>query len=96
MQREEAAIDWASAACPEGGKTRNVLKVLECLWVFTRGRTHMQPVRLLHPCKLVEVDTCKYVCACVCVSDARVQSKEARQRVGAAGEGIQPAQATCH
>lgn len=42
--------------------------------------------------KLIRVSMCALV---FCVSDARVQSKEARQRVGAAGEGI-PAQATCH
>lgn len=40
--------------------------------------------------KLVRVSMCALAFVC------QMQSKEARQRVGAAGEGIQPAQATCH
>lgn len=42
----------------------------------------MQPAQLQHLCEVLKIGTC------VCVMAD--QSKEARQRVGAAGEGISP------
>lgn len=96
MQREEAAVDRASATCPKGGKTGNVGGTGVSVGAYKKRDTHAACTASASVLACGRWYMLVCVCTCLCVSDARVQSKEARQCVRAAGEGIQPAQATCH
>lgn len=90
MQREEATIHWASAR-PEGGEAR---KAVASVWNYSGRDTHA--AWTASRSVLAGEGWSILVCVCVMPRCNDDQSKEARQCVGAAGGGIQPAQATCH